>query len=98
MTTTYKYISAIECSIDNPVWEDEEGDLSLIAGKVPEVYMPNVLNDETEQVEAYRYERKTLVELPERMPAEDAFEWVREQKPAGVGDFYDQKEKVEGEQ
>ena len=89
MTTTYKYISLIRATMDNPEWGDEEGDRSVIAGKVPEVYMPNVPSDrEGMAVVARRYEREAMAELPEWMPAEDGFAWVKEHQPGAFADYY----------
>ena len=89
MTTTYGYVSLIRASRDNPEWGDEEGDLSVIAGKVPEVYMPNVPADREDMaVVGRRYEREALFKLPRRMTADDAFEYARDEEPAELAEFY----------
>lgn len=88
MTTTYGYVSLIRATMDNPEWGDEEGDLSLIAGKVSEVYMPKIPSDDANRVVARRYEREALVELPRRMTAADAFEWARDGPTPELEEFY----------
>lgn len=89
MTTTYGYVSLIRATMDNPEWGDEEGDRSVIAGKVDEVYMPTVPSDRDDMaVVGRRYEREALVELPRRMTADDAFAWAREEEPEPLGEFY----------
>ena len=89
MTTTYKYISLIRATMDNPEWGDAEGDLSVIAGKVPEVYMPTVPADREDMaVVGRRYEREALAELPEWMAAEDGFAWVEDHQPGGFAEYY----------
>ena len=89
MTTTYRYVSLIRATMDNPEWDDEEGDVSVIAGKVPEVYMPNVPADREDMaVVARRYEREDMAELPEWMSAEDAFAWVEDEQPGAFADHY----------
>jgi len=91
MTTTYRYVSLIRATMDNPEWDDEEGDLSVIAGKVPEVYMPKVPADRDNMaVVARRYEREAIAELPEWMAAEDAFTWVNDHQPGGFADYYEE--------
>jgi hypothetical protein len=91
MTTTYRYVSLIRATMDNPEWDDEEGDLSLIAGKVPEVYTPTVPADREDMaVVGRRYEREALAELPEWMAAEDAFAWVDDHRPGGFADYYEE--------
>lgn len=88
MTKTYRYVSLIKAKRDNPVWDDEEGELTAVAGKRPETYHPKVHNEETDRVEGYSYERVDIVELPERMKAEDAFDYVRSEQPGAFEDFY----------
>lgn len=88
MTATYGYLSLIRATMDNPEWGDEEGDLSVIAGKVDEVYMPKIPSDKDNRVVARRYEREALVELPRRMTADDAFEWARDGPTPELEQFY----------
>lgn len=94
MTTTYRYLSLIRATMDNPEWDDEEGDVSAIAGKVPETYMPNVVDEENDRIVGRRYEREALVELPEWMTAEDAFEWARETVPEGFEEIYGEEQEA----
>lgn len=88
MTTTYGYVSLIRASMDNPEWGDEEGDRSVIAGKVDDVYMPKIKSDDGDSIVARRYEREALVELPRRMTADDAFEWARDGPTEELEEFY----------
>jgi hypothetical protein len=78
--------------MNNPEWEDEEGDGSLFAGKCPETWMPNVFSEERDTVVGRRYERVALVELPERMKADDAFEWAEEIQPEPLDEWYEDDE------
>ena len=92
MTTTYGYVSLVRATIDNPEWGDAEGDLSVVAGKVPEVWMPNVPADREDMaVVGRRYEREALVKLPTRMTGDDAFEYARDEQPGELADFYAQE-------
>lgn len=89
MTTTYGYVCLIRATMDNPEWGDEEGDRAVIAGKVPEVYMPNVPSDRDDMaVVGRRYEREDIAELPQRMTAEAAFDWVETEQPGEFGRYY----------
>ena len=89
MTTTYGYVCLIRATMDNPEWGDEEGDLSVIAGKVDEVYMPNVPSDREDMaVVGRRYEREDVAKLPRRMTAEEAFDWVRDERPGAFAEYY----------
>jgi len=89
MTTTYGYVCLIRATMDNPEWGDEEGDRAVIAGKVPEVYMPNVPSDRDDMaVVGRRYEREDIAELPRRMTAEDAFDWAEDEQPGQFAAYY----------
>lgn len=90
-TTTYRYISLMEASVDIPAWDVEEGQEMILAGKKPEVWMPNVFSEERDRVIGVRLERKAIAELPEWMKATDAFEWCYENEPDGFKEYYDQQ-------
>ena len=82
MTTTYQYVSLIRATMDNPEWGDDEGDRCMIAGKVDEVYTPQVPTDrEHRAVVGRRYEREAMAKLPRWMTADDAFSWVESERP-----------------
>jgi len=89
MTKTFGYVSLIRATRDNPEWGDEAGDISLMAGKVPDPYMPVVPDPENNTVSGRRYDRLELVELPRRMKSEEAFEWAHENGPERVQEWYD---------
>lgn len=88
-TTTYGYLSLIRSCGGNEAWDDEDGELSMIAGKVPETYMPNVIveRDGEKEVIGVKYEREALCHLPERMKSEEAFQWAKENGPTQFRDF-----------
>ena len=81
--TTYRYVSLMRASRDNPPWEDSAGDERLFAGKHPDVWLPKVYDEERDQVGAARYERLALAKLPKRMQADEAFAWVYDHVPGG---------------
>lgn len=89
--TTVKYVSLMRCQGGNPTWDDEDGDMSVIAGKQPETWMPRIVaeTEDGEEVIAACYKREALAQLPEWMDSEEAFQWARENVPDGFEDFYD---------
>lgn len=96
MTKTIKYLSLVRCKGGNPTWDDEHGDLSVVAGKKPETWMPRVVaeTEDGDRVIGTCYKREAIAELREWMQPEDAFEWCRENVPEGFEKFYDDPQKV----
>lgn len=90
-STTYKYISLMRNKGGNPAWEDEDGDLGVYAGKKPKTWMTRVVaeTEDDRRVIGVCYKRQALVELPQWMTAEEAFDWAREQPPEGFEEFYE---------
>lgn len=96
MTKTIKYLSLMRCQGGNPTWDDGDGDMSVFAGKKPETWMPRVIaeTEDGDRVIGVCYKREAIVELPEWMQPEEAFEWCDEEQPDGFEEFYYDPEEV----
>lgn len=81
-TTTYRYLSVMKSTGGNKAWGHDDGERTVIYGKKPEVWMPNVPGDDG--VIGVRYERVNLHKLPERMKSEEISDYLKEERPAGV--------------
>lgn len=90
-TKTYKYVSLVRCKGGNPAWDDEDGDMSVVMGKVPKTWMPRVFveTEDGKDVIGTCYKRQAIAQLPKWMNSEDAFEWARQNVPDGFEEFYE---------
>lgn len=84
-TTTYRYVSLLRATRAIPPWDVDEGEAVVFAGKQPDPWLPQIPTEDGD-IGGYRLDRVDIVELPEWMTAEDAFEWADDHAVFDRGD------------